>query len=99
MIEELSRCAAGRVLASISDDALVSLSRVVGQDINIYLGPRLLATSERDLRVGLLPRARRPTCTGPSCSSACPRSSPRTRRAASASWSPGPVRASRRTRC
>ena len=57
MIEELSALRGqGDVLASISDDALVSLSRVVGQDINIYLGPRLLATSERDLFAsGLLP--------------------------------------------
>ena len=43
---------------------MVWLSRVIDQDVNIFNGARLLATSERDLFAsGLLPRARRPTST------------------------------------
>ena len=39
-----------------SDDIMVWLSRAVAQDVNIYRGPTLLATSERDLFTsGLLP--------------------------------------------
>ena len=42
--------------AALNDDALVGLSRVIGQDVNIFSGPRLQATSERDLFAsGLLP--------------------------------------------
>ena len=42
--------------ARLSDDAMVGLSRVVGQDVNIFSGSRLQATSERDLFAsGLLP--------------------------------------------
>lgn len=42
--------------ATLSDDAMVGLSRVVGQDVNIFSGARLQATSERDLFAsGLLP--------------------------------------------
>jgi signal transduction histidine kinase len=38
------------------DDIMVWLSRAIGQDVNLYDGPRLLATSERDLFTsGLLP--------------------------------------------
>ena len=35
--------------ASPSDDIMVWLSRAIDQDVNIYKGPSLLATSERDL--------------------------------------------------
>ncbi|HOC19091.1 MAG TPA: ATP-binding protein [Vicinamibacterales bacterium] len=50
MIEELSAVRGeADVLAALNDDALVSLSRVVGQDVNLYRGPRLIASSERDL--------------------------------------------------
>ncbi|MGE5358383.1 MAG: ATP-binding protein [Bacteroidales bacterium] len=31
------------------DDVLVGLSRVIDQDVNLFVGPRLMATSERDL--------------------------------------------------
>ena len=40
----------------LRDDFMVTLEAVVGQDVNIYEGPRLVATSERDLFAsGLLP--------------------------------------------
>ncbi len=35
--------------ATLNDDAMVGLSRVLGQDVNIFNGARLQATSERDL--------------------------------------------------
>jgi signal transduction histidine kinase len=42
--------------ATLSDDAMVGLSRAIGQDVNIFRGARLQATSERDLFAsGLLP--------------------------------------------
>jgi signal transduction histidine kinase len=42
--------------ASPDDDIMVWLSRAIDQDVNIYQGPRLLATSERDLfESGVLP--------------------------------------------
>ncbi|HSK08367.1 MAG TPA: HAMP domain-containing sensor histidine kinase [Vicinamibacterales bacterium] len=57
MIEELSAVRGETsAMAALNDDALVALSRVVGQDVNVYIGPQLLATSERDLFAsGLLP--------------------------------------------
>jgi signal transduction histidine kinase len=40
----------------LRDDFMVTLEAVVGQDVNIYAGPELVATSERDLFAsGLLP--------------------------------------------
>ncbi len=46
----------GRVITPLTDDALVRISQVVGQDVNIFDGPQLVATSERDLYAsGLLP--------------------------------------------
>jgi signal transduction histidine kinase len=42
--------------AAVADDLIVWLSRVVAQDVNIFEGPRLLASSERNLFAsGLLP--------------------------------------------
>jgi signal transduction histidine kinase len=42
--------------ATLNDDAMVGLSRMIGQDVNLFSGPRLQATSERDLFAsGLLP--------------------------------------------
>ena len=53
IIEDYRRAAAAPTLG---DDALVGLSRVIGQDVNIFNGARLQATSERDLFAsGLLP--------------------------------------------
>ncbi len=43
-------------LLSVSDDVMIWISQVIDQDVNIFVGPRLLATSERDLFAsGLLP--------------------------------------------
>jgi signal transduction histidine kinase len=43
-------------IAPGSDDVLVSISQVIEQDVNIFDGPELLATSERDLfSSGFLP--------------------------------------------
>jgi len=43
-------------VATLSDDAIVGISRVIDQDVNVYDGPRLVATSNRDLFAsGLLP--------------------------------------------
>jgi nitrogen fixation/metabolism regulation signal transduction histidine kinase len=40
----------------LTDDMMVWISRVISQDVNIFEGPRLLVTSERDLFAsGLLP--------------------------------------------
>jgi signal transduction histidine kinase len=52
IIEEYS----ARSQENLGDDAMVGLSRVIGQDVNVFEGPTLLATSERDLFAsGLLP--------------------------------------------
>ncbi|CAN5509691.1 hypothetical protein BH23ACI1_BH23ACI1_04540 [soil metagenome] len=43
-------------VAPLSDDVMVWISQVIDQDVNIFDGPHLLATSERDLFAsGLLP--------------------------------------------
>ena len=58
VIEEsfVQRLGNGRVITPLRDDALVRISQVVGQDVNIFDGPQLVATSERDLYAsGLLP--------------------------------------------
>ena len=55
VVEELQQ-ATDRPLSVINDDTLVFVSQVIDQDINIFDGPRLAATSERDLFAsGLLP--------------------------------------------
>jgi signal transduction histidine kinase len=36
-------------LAPLTDDLMVLISQVIDQDVNIFEGPRLIATSERDL--------------------------------------------------
>jgi signal transduction histidine kinase len=58
VIEESDRLVRGTVegFAAVSDDVMVWLSQILNQDVNIFEGPRLLATSERDLFAsGLLP--------------------------------------------
>ncbi len=46
----------GQAISPFTDDVLVWISQVVGQDVNIFDGPQLVATSERDLYAsGLLP--------------------------------------------
>jgi signal transduction histidine kinase len=43
-------------MTSVSDDVMIWISQVIDQDVNIFVGPRLAATSERDLFAsGLLP--------------------------------------------
>ena len=46
----------GDTIAPFDDDVMVWISQVINQDVNIFDGPDLLATSERDLFAsGLLP--------------------------------------------
>jgi signal transduction histidine kinase len=45
--DELLRGASG--MAPVSDDVMIWISQVIDQDVNIFEGPRLTATSERDL--------------------------------------------------
>jgi signal transduction histidine kinase len=53
--ESLSALEAGPPL-TLTDDIMVWISRIIEQDVNIFDGPQLLATSERDLFAsGLLP--------------------------------------------
>ena len=48
---------AGQPVASPTDDDMIWISQVIDQDVNIFQGPRLLATSVFDLFAsGLLPR-------------------------------------------
>jgi signal transduction histidine kinase len=40
----------------LSDDIMISVSRIIDQDVNVFVNPRLVATSQRDLFAsGLLP--------------------------------------------
>jgi signal transduction histidine kinase len=56
VIEEYSVPAGPGLQSVLSDDAMIGLSRIVGQDVNLFNGPELVATSERDLFAsGLLP--------------------------------------------
>ena len=55
VIAELQQ-AADSPAAVVTDDLLVFVSQIIEQDVNIFEGPRLIATSERDLFAsGLLP--------------------------------------------
>jgi signal transduction histidine kinase len=48
--ETLSLAGTGEIAPSaLDDDALVLISRIIDQDVNVYLGSQLAATSERDL--------------------------------------------------
>ncbi len=56
VIEEYVALQEREASGSPSDDIMVWLSRAIDQDVNIYKGPTLLATSERDLfDSGVLP--------------------------------------------
>jgi signal transduction histidine kinase len=56
VIEEYSVPLGPALQSSLNDDAMIGLSRIVGQDVNLFNGPELAATSERDLFAsGLLP--------------------------------------------
>lgn len=39
----------GQIITRFTDDILVRISQVIGQDVNVFDGPRLVATSTRDL--------------------------------------------------
>lgn len=39
----------GQIITRFTDDVLVRISQVIGQDVNVFDGPRLAATSTRDL--------------------------------------------------
>jgi signal transduction histidine kinase len=56
VIEEYSVPSGPALQSSLNDDAMIGLSRIVGQDVNLFNGSELAATSERDLFAsGLLP--------------------------------------------
>jgi signal transduction histidine kinase len=56
VIEEYSVPLGPSSQSSLDDDAMIGLSRIVGQDVNLFNGPELTSTSERDLFAsGLLP--------------------------------------------
>ena len=50
----------GQAVAPFTDDALVWISQVIGQGVNIFDGPQLVATSERDLYASGLLSTRTP---------------------------------------
>ena len=65
------RAAGGATRLDVDDNLMVWVSRLIDQDVNIFAGTQLLATSERTLFAsGLLPSARRPTSTARSSSAA-----------------------------
>ncbi len=46
----------GQIITRFTDDILVRIGQVIGQDVNVFDGPRLVATSTRDLYAsGVLP--------------------------------------------
>jgi len=56
VVEDLVAPRAARQGIGIDDNLMVWVSRLIDQDVNIYSGPRLLATSERNLFAsGVLP--------------------------------------------
>jgi len=56
VIEESQPRFGSELLPPASDDVMIWISQVIDQDVNVFRGPELLATSERDLFAsGLLP--------------------------------------------
>jgi signal transduction histidine kinase len=56
VVEDLVAPRAAQTGVGIDDNLMVWVSRLINQDVNIFLGPRLLATSERNLFAsGVLP--------------------------------------------
>jgi signal transduction histidine kinase len=56
VVEDLVAPRAGQQRAPIDDNLMVWVSRLIDQDVNIFSGPRLMATSERNLFAsGVLP--------------------------------------------
>ena len=63
VIEESAALAAveqrrsGQTLPQVTDDGMILISQVIDQDVNVFEGPQLVATSKPDLfKSGLLPR-------------------------------------------
>jgi signal transduction histidine kinase len=56
VVEDLVAPRAAQQGVAIDDNLMVWVSRLIGQDVNIFTGPRLMATSERNLFAsGVLP--------------------------------------------
>ena len=56
VIEEYSVPLGPATQSALNDDAMIGLSRIIGQDVNLFTGAHLAVTSERDLFAsGLLP--------------------------------------------
>ena len=56
VVEDLAAPRAAQQGVTVDDNLMVWVSRLIDQDVNIFAGPRLLATSERNLFAsGLLP--------------------------------------------
>ena len=56
VVEDLVALRAAQQGVEVDDNLLVWVSRLIDQDVNVFVGPRLLATSERNLFAsGLLP--------------------------------------------
>src|SRR4030095_13297334 len=56
VVEDLAAPRAAQQGLGVDDNLMVWVSRLIDQDVNMFLGPRLLATSERNLFAsGLLP--------------------------------------------
>jgi signal transduction histidine kinase len=56
VVEDLAAPRATQQGLSVDDNLMVWVSRLIDQDVNMFMGPRLLATSERNLFAsGLLP--------------------------------------------
>jgi len=56
VVEDLVAPRAAQQGVAIDDNLMVWVSRLIGQDVNIFTGPRLLATSERNLYAsGVIP--------------------------------------------
>ena len=67
VVEDLAAPRAEQLGLDVDDNLMVWVSRLIDQDVNMFVGARLLATSERNLFAsGLLPTAWTPTSTTPS---------------------------------
>jgi two-component system nitrogen regulation sensor histidine kinase NtrY len=60
VVEDLAAPRAAQQGVDVDDNLLVWVSRLIGQDVNIFAGPALVATSERNLFAGGLLSSRTP---------------------------------------
>jgi signal transduction histidine kinase len=61
VVEDLAAPRAAQQGLSVDDNLMVWVSRLIDQDVNMFMGPRLVATSERNLFAsGLLPTRTHP---------------------------------------